>query len=137
MKAIYPVILTESNGCYLVEVPDMNILTEGTDLENAIEMARDAIGAMAISTEDAGETLPIASKIGEIDVSKGAFAAEGTSLVTLVDINLAEYRKKYDNRMVRRNVTLPAWLNGEAEKAKINVSKVLQDALQAKLNVFR
>ena len=45
MKAVYPVIFTEDEkGEYLVEVPDMGILTEGKDLSDAMFMARDAIG---------------------------------------------------------------------------------------------
>ena len=55
----------------------------------------------------------------------------------MVDIDFSEYRRKVDNKTVRRNVTLPNWLNKEAEAAHINVSKVLQDALMTKLNVSR
>lgn len=42
-----------------------------------------------------------------------------------------------DNKTVRRNVTIPNWLNQEAEKAHINVSKVLQEALMSRLGVSR
>lgn len=56
---------------------------------------------------------------------------------TLVDVDLTSYRKMLDNRTVRRNVTLPNWLNQEAEKAHVNVSKVLQEALMARLGVSR
>ena len=55
----------------------------------------------------------------------------------MVDIDFAEYRRKIDNKTVRRNVTLPNWLNQEAEKAHINVSRVLQEALMMKLGVSR
>ena len=55
----------------------------------------------------------------------------------MVDIDFAEYRKRADNKTVRRNVTLPNWLNQEAEYAGINVSKVLQEALMTKLGVSR
>lgn len=44
MKAVYPVIFTEVENVILVEVPDLEILTEGKDMQDAIEMARDAIG---------------------------------------------------------------------------------------------
>ena len=47
------------------------------------------------------------------------------------------YRNRLDNKAVRRNVTLPNWLNQEAEKSHLNVSKVLQEALMAKLGVSR
>ncbi|MFQ9115683.1 hypothetical protein [Eubacterium sp.] len=42
-----------------------------------------------------------------------------------------------DNKTVRRNVTIPNWLNQEAEKAHLNVSKVLQEALMSRLGVSR
>lgn len=55
----------------------------------------------------------------------------------MVDVDLIAYRRMMDNKTVRRNVTLPNWLNQEAEMAHINVSKVLQEALMAKLGVSR
>lgn len=60
MKTTYPVLLTRTENCILVEVPDFDILTEGTDYTNAIEMARDAIGLTGISMEDTEESLTTA-----------------------------------------------------------------------------
>ncbi|HIT64998.1 MAG TPA: hypothetical protein IAC37_11280 [Candidatus Ventrimonas merdavium] len=51
----------------------------------------------------------------------------------MVDVDFSEYRRRLDNRMVRRNVTLPNWLNLEAERLNLNVSKVLQEALADKV----
>ena len=62
---------------------------------------------------------------------------DGISHVSFVDIDFDEYRRKTDNKTVRRNVTLPNWLNQEAEKSHINVSRVLQEALMVKLGVSR
>lgn len=104
-------------------------------MTDAIEMARDAIGLKGICIEDAGSPLPLSSEMKEIDVSKGVFAKEGESFVSLVDIDFGVYRRKVDNKMVRRNVTLPNWLNLAAEKEGINVSKVLQDALIEKFGM--
>lgn len=135
-KKVYPTILTQTDdGTVLIEVPDMEILTQGKDYADAIMMARDAIGLKGISMEDAGEKLPEASDLSSVHPDKGTFADEGKGIVTLVDVDFLIYRRKNDNRMVRRNVTLPNWLNQEAEEAKLNVSKVLQEALMAKLNV--
>ena len=89
MKNIYPVFFTKTDTTVLVEVPDLEILTEGKDMINA------------------------------------------------VDIDSGEYRRKIDTKSVRKNVTIPSWLNYEAEQAGINVSKVLQDALMNVLNVQR
>lgn len=137
MKVVYPVIFTQTDSCVLVEVPDMEILTEGKDMADAIDMARDAIGIKGISLEDDSMELPKVSKMNEVDLTNGSFSTEGTSFLSLVDIDITEYRRKVDNKMVRRNVTLPNWLNQEAEKAHVNVSRVLQDALMEKLGVAK
>ncbi len=137
MRNVYPVILTPIQDVVLVEVPDLQILTEGKDVLDAMAMARDAIALKVITKEDYGEEVPVASDICRIDVKKGTFAEEGESFVTLVDVNFTEYRRKMEQKMVRRNVTLPSWLDFEATKAKINVSKVLQEALKKELGVVK
>lgn len=137
MKAIYPVIFTQTEDAVLIEVPDLRILTEGKDMADAIYMARDAIELICVTMEDDNEEIPTPSDIKDIDVKKGTFAEEGNSIISIVDIDSSEYRRKVDNKSVRRNVTLPSWLNYEAEQSHINVSKVLQDALMNVLGVSR
>lgn len=114
---------------YVVYIPDFNINTEGDSLAEAMEMARDAIGIVGIELEDRKEPLPVPSDMK-------AVKKEGENdLITLVDVDFTEYRKKNDTRAVRRNVTLPSWLNFEAEKSGINVSAVLQKALKRELHI--
>lgn len=144
MKQVYPTFIVNTNDGskhpFLVCVPDMEIFTEGNTFADAIEMARDAIGLAGISMEDNKEEIPVPSdqedvikKIKQdteiIDFSKG--------ILTYVDVDFSEYRKKVDTKTVRRNVALPSWLNYEAEHAGINVSRVLQEALMNVLNVKR
>lgn len=135
MKNVYPVFFTKTDGMILVEVPDLEILTEGKDMNDAIDMARDAIELKCVSMEDAKEEIPVPSSFSELNISEGTFAAEGETVVSLVDFDSSEYRRKIDTKTVRRNVALPSWLNYEAEKAQINVSRVLQEALVATLGV--
>lgn len=135
MKCVYPVFFTKAKNCVLVEVPDLEILTEGKDMSDAIEMARDAIELSCVSREDAGEFIPEPSDINTLDSSKATFAGEGATVLSFVDIDSGEYRRKNDMKTVRRNVALPSWLNYEAEHAGINVSRVLQDALMRVLNL--
>ena len=135
MKAVYPVFFTKADGVILVEVPDLGVLTEGKDMNDAIDMARDAMELRCVSMEDAKETIPEPSELGGLKIEEGTFAAEGETIVSLVDIDSSEYRRKTDMKTVRRNVALPSWLNYEAEKAQINVSRVLQEALMATLGV--
>ncbi|WP_310604889.1 type II toxin-antitoxin system HicB family antitoxin [Anaerosporobacter sp.] len=137
MKNVYPVFFTETDNIILIEVPDLEILTEGIDMNNAISMARDAIELKCVSMEDANENIPKPSDISTLDINIGTFVEEGKTIVTLVDIDSTKYRKKIDTRTVRRNVALPSWLNYEAEHAGINVSRILQEALMNVLNVQR
>ena len=137
MKKVYPVILTQADDCILIEVPDLEILTQGKDLADAIEMARDAIGLKIITMQEKGQDVPMPSIEANINMNASTFAENGMSMIALVDIDVEAYRRKYDNKTVRRNVTLPNWLNKEAEKAHLNVSRVLQEALMLKLGVSR
>ena len=122
MKVTYPVIFTDVDTNILIEVPDLGILTESNEegkpkgsMADAITMARDAIGISCIEAEDNGKVVLHPSKMTDIDVSKGTFNEDGTSIVSLVDVDLTAYRRMLDNKTVRRNVTLPNWLNQEAE----------------------
>ena len=137
MKNVYPVFFTKADTVILVEVPDLEILTEGKDMSDAIEMARDAIELKCVSMEDDGMEIPLPSEIHALDVNSGTFAEEGDTVISFVDIDSGEYRRKIDTKTVRRNVALPGWLNYEAEHAGINVSRVLQEALMNVLNVKR
>lgn len=116
MKQVYPtfIINTEdgSEHPFLVCVPDMEIYTEGNSFADAIEMARDAIGLAGISMEDNKQELPSPSEQAaaiekvqkdteDIDFSKG--------ILTYVDVDFSEYRRKIDTKTVRRNVALPSW----------------------------
>ena len=129
MKYAYPVIFSEGASHIIAYIPDFDINTQGQNFAEAIEMARDAIGIMGIDMEDEKETLPVPSDINEV-------AKEDESdIVSLVDVDFSEYRRKNDMRTVRRNVTLPSWLNFESEKSGVNVSAVLQKALKQELHL--
>ena len=129
MKLVYPVVLSKGKDYIVVYIPDFNINTQGKDYAEAIEMARDAIGLVGIDMEDDKQELPTPS-------APDFVAKENPmDVIALVDIDFTDYRRRNDLKTVRRNVTLPSWLNYEAEKSGINVSAVLQRALKAELNL--
>ena len=134
MTVIYPVVFTathDKKDTYLVYIPDINGMTEGYGLEDAVNMARDYIGCGLYDKPD--DELPPATDIVNIDISKSVFANDGDSFASLIDTDLESFRRKMDNKPVRRNVSLPNWLNKMANEAHINVSRVLQEALIEKL----
>ena len=128
MKIAYPVVISKGERYFIVSIPDCNIDTQGKNLVEAIEMARDAISIWCVGEQDEGRKLPASSEITE--VSHGL-----SDIVTLVDVDLDAYRRVIDNRAVRKNLTIPSWLNVKAEKAGVNFSLTLQEALKERLGL--
>lgn len=128
MKQVYPIILhPEPKGGFSVSVPDLDIGTRGETIAECIDMARDAIGLWAMCEQDMGHDIPAPS---ELSPAHGA-----DEIVTLVDIDFQAYRRAQDMRAVRKNVTIPSYLNDMAEKAGVNFSQVLQEGLKQHLNI--
>ena len=130
MKKCYPIILSEldNKGGYLVYVPDFDINTSGTDLANALEMARDAIELCGITYEDKKMEIPVPSDLKTI-------SCKSDEIKLAVDVDFEAYRRMLDNRSVKKNCTIPSWLNEKAEQANINFSAVLQSALKERLHI--
>ena len=116
-------------------VPDLDIYTEGYSFFDAINMARDAIGGAAKHYKDISEDMPKASEMDRaLKITKDAADADldfSDGILTYVDVDTEEYLRKLNNRAVKKNCTLPYWLNEKAEAQGINFSRVLQDALIA------
>lgn len=131
-KYVYPAILTPAgDGSFTVLFPDLeNCFTQGDDLADALEMAQDVLCLMLYDMEERGEEVPHASSPQNVQ------APENT-LVSLVACDTLEYRKKYNNAAVKKTLTIPTWLNTLAERAGVNFSQTLQDALKSQLNINR
>lgn len=129
MKDAYPIILTQGKKYVVVYVPDFDINTQGENVAEAMEMARDAIGLMGIDMQDDKKALPTPTPIEAVKAENG--------IATLVDVDFDEYRRKNEMRSVKKNCTIPSWLNYEAEKQHINFSETLQSALIERLGISR
>ena len=127
MKTAYPIILTPAECGYVVYVPDFDINTEGDSIANAIEMAADAISLVGITKQDMGQDIPVASS--------ALPKCEGNEIAAFAVVDFDAYRRANDMRAVRKNVTIPSYLNELADKAGINFSQVLQDGLKARLGI--
>lgn len=128
-KYAYPAIFTREGSAYTVDFPDIKgCVTFGNTLPEAMEMAEDALCLMLYDLEENGETIPPASNIKAVQ-------ADTEEIVSLVSCDTLEYRKYFDNRAVKKTLTIPNWLNTLSERAGINFSSVLQEALKAQLNI--
>lgn len=128
MKLTYPACFypcIEKKGGYTVEVPDLpGCVSEGKTLADAILMATDAACGWILDELEDGRTVPPASTFGNVVPDEGGF-------VTMLVLDMDSYAEKYGNKAVRKNLTIPAWLNTFAEANHINFSQVLQDSLTA------
>lgn len=128
MKLTYPACFypceDKENG-YTVEVPDLpGCVSEGNTLADALLMAVDAASGWVLDELEDGNPVPKASAPENIVPEQGGF-------VTMLVLDMDAYAEKYGNKAVRKNLTIPAWLNTFAEKNNINFSQVLQDSLMA------
>lgn len=133
MKGAYPILIKEYGNDYLVYVPDMGIYTEGKSVADAMEMARDAIGLKGVDYIENNIELPAPSDIENTSRKAKEDADEdfdySDGILTLVDVDFDDYKKKMQNRAVKKNCTIPYWMSVEADKVGINYSRVLQDAI--------
>ena len=126
-KGAYPIILEKTDDGYYVKIPDFGIGTQGETIVDAMEMARDAIGLMGIDLEDDGKQIPEPGSV-KVEVEKN-------NILTLVDIDFLEYRRRVDNKAVKKNCTIPYWMSVEADKKGVNYSRLLQGAIASVLGI--
>ena len=130
MNLVYPAVFypCEVNPGFCVVVPDLpGCVSEGASLSEAIAMGEDAASGRGLGEWDDGKSAPPASRIEDIHPDPEM----GEGFVSLLSLDMDAYAAKYGSKSIRKNLTIPAWLNTFAEQKKLNVSKVLQDALTA------
>ncbi len=124
----YPAIFTydDENNYYIVDFIDLKgCSTFGKDIEEAYLMAKDALGLYLSDLEEFPKpTIPYSN----IKLEKNQF-------ISIIEIDLLEYRKKYNNLAIKKTLSIPTWLNTIAEKNDINFSQLLQKALKKELNI--
>lgn len=85
-KLVYPALFTFTEDAVLVEISDLEILTGGKDLYDAIQMARDAIELVISSMEDFGDSIPESSE--SLDITSGTFSEYGSTILSYVDVRI-------------------------------------------------
>ena len=122
---VFPIIITKDDSSdypYFVEIPDIDGMTEGKSIADAMEMAIDYIG-----------TYSLEDKLPESN-TKLPQAKDGAT-VTLVTVNVSEYKRKHDNKVIKKTITIPNYLNELGKENGINFSEVMTTALKEKLSV--
>ena len=128
-RLFYPAVFHSADeGGYTVTFPDLpGCVTEGDTVEEAYEMAMDALGLYIIDDLDNDNVVP-ASEPSDIIV-------EADDRIILIEFDYLDYQKKHNSQSVKKTLSIPSWLNEEALKNNINFSNVLQEALMEKLSI--
>jgi len=132
MKYVYPAILTNEDGTVLVSVPDLpGLHTFGNSMADALFMAQDAMEMWLWDAENKGEAIPSASSQAEIVKKYNS----PDQIISLIAADTDEYRRQNDTRSVKKTLSIPAWLNYEAEQANAPFSQILQQGLKEYLHL--
>ena len=127
MKYVYPAILYPDDDKIGVTVPDLpGCHTFGDDKANALFMAKDAVEMWLWDAENKSEAIPVASE---------TLPLEHGETITLIAADTDEYRKANDTRAVKKTLSIPAWLNHQAENANAPFSQILQQGLKEYLRI--
>ena len=128
-RLFYPALFHQAEeGGFWVSFPDFpECLTEGDNMEDAYEMAFDALGLTISDKLQNNELLPVPSSFENIAVNPGSF-------LVVVEFDKLAYNRKHNSKAVKKTLSIPEWLNEEAIALGVNFSQVLQEALMQKIS---
>lgn len=107
-----------------IEFPDLpGCLPCARTSEEAFRNAKEALGLHLFGMEQDGDPIPDPTPVKELHPEEGA-------VIAMVEVFMPSVRDRINNRVVKKTLTLPAWLNREAEAANVNFSLVLQEGLK-------
>lgn len=129
-KLFYPAIFHKAEeGGFWISFPDLpECLTEGDNMQQAYEMAVDALGLCLISREEEKEEIPTPT-------SPEYITLENNSFLVVIEFDMLSYKKRTNSKAIKKTLSIPEWLNEEAIAKNINFSQVLQEALMERLQL--
>ena len=129
MKYVYPAVLFPDDGQVGVKVPDLpGCFTYGRDNADALLMAKDAMEMWLWHAENENQAIPPSSE---------TLGIESGETLTLIAADTDEYRKANDTRAIKKTLSIPSWLNHQAEKANAPFSQILQQGLKEYLQISK
>lgn len=125
----YPAIFDYANDGISIFFPDLpGCLPCAHTTEEAIHNAKEAMALHLYGMEQDGDPIPEPTPINKLKL-------ETNQIPILIEVYMPMYRDAIENSYVRKNVTLPGWLERAAEDKGLNFSHVLQSALKERLGI--
>ena len=124
MNITYPALCHYEDGGYWCEFPDLDgFYTQGDSVQEILDNAKEALECHIEYFLENSMEFPKASPITELH-------AGGKDFLTYISCAVPQ-----GNKSIKKTLTIPEWLNDRAEKASINFSQTLQEALCQKLGI--
>lgn len=125
-RYVYPAIVEwiEEDGVFDIAFPDLEeCFTFAENDEDIMQSAKEVLELCIYDREENNGDIPAATKISDLDVRKG-------QSILMVDVWMIPVRDKFENKSVKKTLTIPKWLNDIAEEQKVNFSHILQSSLK-------
>lgn len=114
-----------------IEFPDLPGCLPCADTSaEAFRNAKEALGLHLFGMEQDHEPIPSPTPIDELH-------PETNGVIAMVEVFMPAVRDRINNKVVKKTLTIPAWLNRAAEAEGINFSQVLQDSLKSYLQITK
>ena len=122
----YTATFSKDDDGWLIEFPDLErCATNGDTLDEAIIQANNILEDYMALLERDNLIIPEATPYEKINAP----------IKQRIVVSMQSARLRWQNKTVRRTVTLPAWIEQKALEKGLNFSQVLQSALIRKFKV--
>ena len=126
---IFPAVFEICDNGIAIMFPDLpGCLPCAETIESAVENAKEALKLHLYGMEEDNEEIPEPTAFHQISLQKN-------QTVMLIEVYMPPFREKQHKKFVKKTLSIPSWLNVQAEYAGINFSQTLQEALIQKLNL--
>lgn len=125
---IFPAVFDYAEDGISIEFPDLpGCLPCADNVDEAVKNAKEALMLHLYGMEEDNEEIPEPTPINKIHL-------EPNQAIVLTDVFMPPFRERQKTRYVKKTLSIPSWLNAEAEHYGINFSAVLQEALKQRLH---
>jgi hypothetical protein len=91
-------------------------------------MAQDVLCLWLYDLEQRNIEIPQATNPSSFEIKDNEFTS-------IVAVDTETYRRFYENKTIKKSLTIPLWLDTLAKDASINLSQALQKALKEELKI--
>ena len=125
----FPAVFYYDEDGIAIEFPDLpGCLPSASSSEEAFRNAKEALGLHLFGMEQDAAPIPQPTPIHALHPDDGG-------VLTMVEVFMPAVRDRINNKVVKKTLTIPAWLNRAAEAEGVNFSQILQDSLKSYLHL--